>query len=56
MSLSDYEDLKGWKDHYLDLAVKHVELLEEIEKFLNGEKIAPGLANKINMVLSEWYG
>ncbi len=59
ISLKDYEELKEIteiKDKYIKLAVGYVELFEEIESFLRGEKIAPGLVEKINEVLNEWYG
>lgn len=63
ISLEDFEELKHKAEeqekidnYYLKLAIKQVELLEKIEDFFQGEKIATGLAEEINLVLSNWYG
>lgn len=63
ISLRDYEELKKdaeknerINNHYFNLASKQVDLLERVEEFLKGEKIASGLADGINVALSQWYG
>lgn len=63
ISLKDYQKLKKLEknsedvnSYYLKIAVDQVELLEEIEEFLVGEKLAPGLQLKIGKALNNWYG
>lgn len=58
ISLKDFLELMEVdeaRQSYLKTAIKQVELLEKIEDFLQGEKIATGLTEEINLVLSNWY-
>lgn len=56
ISLKDYEKLKKCKEkekYYSEFADRYVNLLEGIE--YEGE-VSFEMLNKINLVLSEWYG
>lgn len=56
ISLKDYEELREDVDYYRDLAFEYIRLLEEIEEFLNIEKIESELLKRVTDVLDNWYG
>lgn len=56
ISLKDYEELREDVDYYRDLAFEYIRLLEEIEEFLNVEKIESELLKRVTDVLDNWYG
>lgn len=62
ISLQDYQALKSEVDrsnYYFEMAIKHIELFEEVEKFLEikyGCMDHQKLLTKTQEVLSQWYG
>lgn len=56
ISLKDYEELREDVDYYRDLVFEYIRLLEEIEEFLNVEKIESELLKRVTDVLDNWYG
>ena len=63
IDLQDFENLlsksdenEERKDYYFKIASAQIDLLEKIEEFFQGEKIAEGLSDEINYLLAKWYG
>ncbi len=59
ISLKDYEVLREEekrREHYFNLAVRQIRLLEEAEVELTPKKSTMRLRQDINRALEEWYG
>lgn len=54
ISLKDYEELREDVDYYRELAFECIRLLEEIEEFLNVEKIESELLKRVTDVLDNY--